>query len=77
VVLHGIDSKYRGGSGKQFMETIRAQVPPEYLGSLSSIFIAIDNSVALESEHNQDLDQLRSEILKVVDSTAQNSAAHG
>jgi hypothetical protein len=77
VVLHGIDSKYRGGSGKQFMETIRAQVPPENLASLSSIFTAIDNSVALETENYQDIDQLRSEILKAVDSAAQNSAAHG
>jgi hypothetical protein len=77
VVLHGIDSKYRGGSGKQFMETIRAQVPPEYLSSLGSIFTAIDNSVALETENYQDIDQLQSEILKVVDSTTQNSAAHG
>jgi hypothetical protein len=77
LVLHGIDLKYRGGSGRQFMETIRAHVPPECLGSLSSIFIAIDNSVALETEHYKDIDQLRSEILKVVDSKAQNSAAHG
>jgi hypothetical protein len=77
VVLHGIDLKYRGGSGKQFMETIRAQVTPECFGSLSSIFIAIDNSVALETENYQDIDQLRSEILKVVNSTAQNIAAHG
>jgi hypothetical protein len=77
VAIHGIDLKYRGGSGKQFMETIRAQIPPESLSSLSSIFIAIDNSVAQESEHYPELDQLQGEILKIVDSTAQNSAAHG
>jgi hypothetical protein len=77
VVLYGIDLKYRGGSGKQFMETVRAQVPPENIDSLSSIFTAIDNSVALETEHHQDIDQLQSEILKIVVSTAQNSAAHG
>ena len=27
VVLYGIDLKYQGGSGKQFMETIRAHLP--------------------------------------------------
>ena len=77
VALYGIDSKYKGGSGKQFMETIAAYVPGECIDSLSSIFTAIDNSVALESEHYQDIDQLQLEILKVVDLTAHNSAAHG
>jgi hypothetical protein len=77
VVHYGIDLKYKGGSGKQFIETMRAHVPGECVDSLSSIFTAIDNSVALESEHYQDIDQLQSEILKVVDSTAHNTAAHG
>jgi hypothetical protein len=77
VSLYGIDLKYKGGSGKQFMETIAAYVPGECVDSLRSIFIAIDNSVALESEHYQDIDQLQGEILKIFDSTVQNSAAHG
>jgi hypothetical protein len=77
VVLYGIDSKYQGGSGKQFVETIRAHVPEECVNSLSSIFTAIDNSVSLESEHYADIDQLQREILKVVDLTAHNTAAHG
>jgi len=77
VVLYGIDLKYKGGSGKQFMGTIAGYVPGECVDSLSSIFTAIDNSVALETEHYQYIDQLQREILKVVDSTAQNSAAHG
>jgi hypothetical protein len=77
VVLYGIDLKYKGGSGKQFMETIAAHVPGECVDSLSSIFTAIDNSVALESEHYQDIDQLQREILRVVDLTAHNGAAHG
>jgi hypothetical protein len=77
LVINGIDIKYRGGSGKQFMETIRTKVPPEYLGPLSSIFTAIDNSVALEAEYYQDIDQLQSKIIKVVDSADFNSATHG
>jgi len=72
VVLYGIDSKYKGGSGKQFMETIAAHVPGECIDTLSSILNAIDNSVALELEHYQDIEQLQSDILKIVDVTAQN-----
>ena len=77
VVLYGIDEKYRGGSGKQFMETVRAYLPQECADPLSSIFTAIDNSVSLESVHFQDIDQLQREILRVVDLIAQNAAAHG
>jgi len=77
VVLYGIDLKYKGGSGKQFMETIAGYVPGECIDSLRSIFTALDNSVALESEHYQNIDQLQSEILKIVDSTTHNTAAHG
>jgi hypothetical protein len=77
VVLYGIDLKYKGGSGKQFMETIAAYLPGECVDSLSSIFIAIDNSVALETEHYQDIGQLQQKMLKVVDSMANNAAAQG
>jgi len=77
LVLCGIDVKYQGGSGKQFMDTIRAHLPGECVSSLSNIFAAIDTSVSLESEHYQDIDQLQCEILEVVDSTAHNNAAHG
>jgi hypothetical protein len=76
VVLYGIDSKYEGGSGKQFMETIRAHIPRECADSLSIIFTVIDNCVSLESEHYEDIDQLQREILKVVDLTAHDTAAH-
>jgi len=77
VVLYGIDLKYRGGSGMQFMETIRAHLSQECVDPLSTIFVAIDNCVSLESEEYQDIDQLQREILKVVDLTAHNSAARG
>jgi hypothetical protein len=76
VVLYGIDAKYEGGSGKQFMETIRAHIPRECADSLSIIFTAIDNCISLESEHYEDIDQLQREILKVVDLTTHDTAAH-
>jgi hypothetical protein len=77
VVLYGIDVKYKGGSGKQFMETIAGYVPGEFIDPLSSILAAIDTSVALESEHLQGIDQLQQEILKVVDLTANKTVARG
>jgi hypothetical protein len=77
MVLYGIDAKYQGGSGKQFMGTIGAHIPEEVVGSLRSIFTAIDNSVSLESEQNPGIDLLQREILKVVDLTAHNTAAQG
>jgi len=77
VVHYEIDGKYRGGSGKQFMETIREHLSGECLEPLSLIFTAIDTSVSLESEQHQDIEQLQREILRVVDLTAQNAAAHG
>jgi hypothetical protein len=78
LVLHqGIDAKYRGGSGKQFMETVRAQLPPECLGPLSAVLIAIDNSVALEAEQYQEMDQLQRDILHLVESIAHNGTGKG
>ena len=75
VGLYGIDLKYQGGSGKQFMETIRARLPSEYVDPLRIILAAIDDSVSLESEQYQDLDQLQRDILQIVNLTAHNSAA--
>jgi hypothetical protein len=75
VVRYGIDLKYTGGSGKQFMETIRAHVPGECLDSLSNIFSAIDTGVALESEQYQDISQLQRETLNVVDLISRNGVA--
>jgi hypothetical protein len=72
AALYGIDSKYKGGSGKKFMETVSGYVPGECVDSLSSVFTAIDNSVALELEHYQDIEQLQTDVLKIVDLTAQN-----
>lgn len=77
VVLYGIDEKYQGGSGTQFMETVEVHLPRECIESLRTIFTAIDNGVSLESAEYQDLDQLQREILQAVDQTAHNSAKHG
>jgi hypothetical protein len=77
LVLCGIEVKYKGGSGKQFMETIAGRVPGEFIDPLSSILAAIDTSVALESEHLQGIDRLQQEILKVVDLAADKTVARG
>ncbi|MRR54481.1 MAG: hypothetical protein EG822_08220 [Deltaproteobacteria bacterium] len=78
LLVHcGIDEKYRGGSGKQFLETLGERIPRESLESLGLIFAAIDTSISRESEQHQEIEQLQGEILKVVDLTAQNAAAHG
>ncbi|MDD2318840.1 MAG: hypothetical protein PHO83_02195 [Geobacteraceae bacterium] len=75
--LYEIDRRYKGGSGKQFMETIAAHIPGEGIDSLSSILNAIDTCVALESEHYQDIDGLQHEILKLVDLLTGHNAAQG
>ncbi len=72
AALYGIDTKYKGGSRKKFMETIAAHLPGECIAPLGSALAVIDNSVALETEHYQDIEQLQSDILKIVDLTAQN-----
>ncbi len=77
VALYGIDPAYRGGSGRQFMETVAARLPGECVDPLSGVLAAIDDSVALESEHYRDIDRLRREILQIVDLTAPKGAARG
>ena len=77
VVLYGIDLKYQGGSGKQFMETIQEHLPRECVDPLRIILAAIDNSVSLESDQYQDLDQLQRDIVQLVNLTAHNSVVHG
>jgi hypothetical protein len=73
VLRCGADPKYRGGSGREFMATIGAGMPEECNDSLGAILTAIDNSVALESEHCEDLERLRRDILAIVDRTASHA----
>jgi len=73
----GIDEKYRGGSGRQFLETLGERLQPECLESLRNIFAAIDTSVSRESELHQEIAQLQGEILRVVELTAQTATARG
>ena len=77
VVRSGIALKYQGGSGRQFLETIKAHIPYESVNALSIIFTAIDTSVSLESEQNEDIDLLQRETLKVLDSMVNSAKAHG
>lgn len=73
----GINGKYRGGSGKQFLENLQERIPQECLEPLSRIFAAIDTNVSRESEQHHELAQLQGEILRVVELIAQNAAAPG
>ncbi len=76
LAVCGIDEKYRGGSGKLFIETVRGHLPQECMDSLSAVLADIDNCISLESEQHPDMDQLQREIERVVDLTANNSARH-
>lgn len=77
LVRYGVDPKYQGGSAKQFLGTVREHLPAECIDSLGSVLTAIDNSVALESEHIQGIDQLQLETLKIVDLVARNNSVQG
>jgi hypothetical protein len=76
VVRYGVKPKYLGGSARQFLDTVRAHIPQECINALGIIFNAIDNSVSLESEQYADIKHLQHEILKVLDLTVKNAAAH-
>jgi hypothetical protein len=77
VVLYGIDMKYQGGSGTQFLETVRELIPRKCVEPLHTIFTAIDTSVALESVQYQGIEQLQREIAQVIDLMADNGATGG
>jgi hypothetical protein len=78
IVLHyGIDSKYQGGSGSQFMETVRGHIPEEGIDRLSAIFSAIDDCVSLETENFQNIDRLQHDILEFIDSAPRKNKATG
>ncbi len=77
LLLYGIDAKYRGGSGRRFMETIEEHLPPECCGPLRRILSAIDDSVALESEKYQDIENLQRDMLVVVDQAARDGSGRG
>lgn len=77
AALYQIDVKYSGGSCGQFMETISAHLTGENFDSLGYILAVIDNAVALESEHYQDIEGFRHKILELLDSLDRNGAAQG
>lgn len=73
VVRYGIDANYRGGSARQFMETVRSHIPQECVDSISAILTSIDNSVSLETEHYEKIDNLQRETSEIVDICVQNA----
>ena len=76
LAVCGIDEKYRGGSSKLFIDTVRDHLPQECTDPLNAILADIDNCISLESEQHPDMDQLQLEIERVVDLIANNSARH-
>jgi len=78
LVLHyGIDSKYQGGGGHRFMETLAERIPAQSFAPLRDIFAAIDTCVALETVQYQDLEQLCSAIADCVEPNTRNGAGRG
>ena len=75
VARYGIKEQYLGGSARQFLDTISSHLPLECINALGSILHAIDNSVSIESEQYQDINQLQRDIIKVLELTAKNTAA--
>jgi hypothetical protein len=71
-----LDEKYRGGSGKLFIDTVRGHLPQECIDPLSAVLEDIDNCISLEIEQYQGMDQLQREMERIVDLTANNSARH-
>lgn len=72
---YGIDEKFQGGSGTQFMDTIGAHIPAECAEAVRWIFAVIDTEVSRESEQYQEMERLQREILQIVDLTARNRKA--
>lgn len=77
VARYGIDARYRGGSGKQFMETVAEHLTGECSESLQWILAAIDDCVAQESVRYPDMERLKRDILQLMDLAARTSAARG
>ena len=64
-----------GGSAQYFVAGLRNDIPGQYLDPLETVLAAIDNAVALEQETCPETDQIRMEILRLLDQTGPQAAA--
>ena len=67
--------KQPGGSAHYFAGSVKDAVPGQYLDVLETVLAAIDNAVALEQEICPETDQIRMEILRLLDLTVPQAAA--
>jgi hypothetical protein len=64
-----------GGSAHCFVDGLRNEIPGQHLDPLETVLAAIDNTVALEQETCPEIDQIRMEILRLLDLTGPKAAA--
>lgn len=74
LLLYGIEPRYRGGSGRRFMETLGDELPRECVAPLTALFAAIDDGVALEMEQHPDMERLQRDLMEIVDRVARDDA---
>ena len=75
LARYGSPLKQPGGSAHCFVASVRNDIPGQYLDSLETLLAAIDNAVAREQESCPEIDQLRMDILRLLDLTAPRAAA--
>jgi hypothetical protein len=74
LARYGRSLKQPGGSAHYFAGSVKDLVPGQYLDVLETVLAAIDNAVALEQETCPETDQIRMEILRLLDLTAPQAA---
>jgi hypothetical protein len=64
-----------GGSAQCFVAAVKNDLPGQYTDPLETVLTAIDNAVAREQETCPDVDQIRMEILRLLDLTGPQAGA--
>ncbi len=75
MARYGNSRTLPGGSAHYFVDSVRNYIPGQYLDPLETVLAAIDNAVALEQESCPEIDQIRMEILRLLDLTGSQAAA--
>ena len=78
LTLHyGVESRFRGGSGRQFMETMGDRIPPESREALASVLATVDICVIREEDEIEELERLRAHMLDMVAPNGRNGSGRG
>lgn len=75
LARYGSPLKQPGGSAHYFVSSVKEYLPGQYLDLLETILAAIDNAVALEQESCPEIDQIRMDILRLLDLTVPQATA--